>query len=82
MSAPRIPFRTATALVALAFPNLLLAAAATDPVGPAGWSLRNWIGLALQIGLFLGALWVLSRLAASAGPAEEGQAENGVRHDD
>ena len=39
----------------------LLAAAAlalaqtqpTDPVGPAGWNLRNWLGLACQVTVFI-----------------------------
>ena len=35
----------------------------TDPVGPSGWTTRNWVGLAIQIGLFLLALWAVTRLA-------------------
>jgi len=60
-------------------PSLLLASSATDPVGPAGWSVKNWVGFALQISLFLGALWALSLLAASAGPA--GRTKEGDGHD-
>jgi hypothetical protein len=39
-------------------------AQSTDPVGPSGWTTRNWIGFALQITLFVLALIGIYKLAA------------------
>ncbi|MEK7483566.1 MAG: hypothetical protein AABZ60_04445 [Planctomycetota bacterium] len=33
------------------------------PVGPLDWTAKNWIGLALQLGLFFLALFFISKLA-------------------
>lgn len=33
-----------------------------EPVGPAGWTARNWIGLAVQIAVFILAVWGIFRL--------------------
>ena len=34
-------------------PALALWQATTDPVGPAGWTLRNWLGLSCQVVVFV-----------------------------
>ncbi|MDD5557413.1 MAG: hypothetical protein PHN82_09205 [bacterium] len=39
------------------------AAQSTDPVGPAGWTTRNWAGFCLQIAVFILAVAGISRLA-------------------
>lgn len=33
------------------------------PVGPLEWTAKNWVGLALQLGLFFLALFFISKLA-------------------
>lgn len=54
------------ALIAAA-PALCGAAPSSDPVGPSGWTARNWIGLCVQVSLFVLALIGLCRLAGRDG---------------
>jgi len=35
----------------------------TEPVGPAGWTVRNWMGFSAQIAVFVLAVWAVYRLA-------------------
>ena len=52
-------------VVFLAFTLLLgfpCFAQSPEPVGPSGWSMRNWIGFSLQIILFILALIGICRL--------------------
>jgi hypothetical protein len=48
-------------------PAGLLATASTEPVGPAGWTLLQWAGCLLYLGLFAAALWGISRLGSIDG---------------
>lgn len=41
-------------------------AAETDPVGPAGWGLRSWIGFFLYILIFIGAVALIFWIAKGA----------------
>lgn len=45
---------------AIAIPCL---AQSTDPVGPAGWTMRNWIGFCIQITVFILAVIGVCKLA-------------------
>jgi len=38
-------------------------AQSADPVGPAGWTARNWVGFAAQIAVFVLALIGICKLA-------------------
>jgi hypothetical protein len=53
----------------------VLAAGGTDPVGPGGWTAGSWLGALLYVGLFLVALWGISRLGASGLDEEEERGE-------
>lgn len=46
-----------------ATPALTCMAQSTDPVGPSGWTARNWVGLCVQISLFVLALIGVCALA-------------------
>ena len=48
-----------------------LAAGSTEPVGPSGWPAKSWIGLLVYLGLFLLALWGISRLASTSPSGED-----------
>jgi hypothetical protein len=49
-------------ITAIAIPCL---AQPTDPVGPAGWTMRNWIGFFVQITVFILAVIGICKLAKS-----------------
>lgn len=51
----------------LAAHALACQARSTEPVGPSGWTARSWIGLCVQIALFILALWGICRLAGRDG---------------
>ncbi|MBI4612172.1 MAG: hypothetical protein HY720_01020 [Planctomycetes bacterium] len=69
------------------FAAWFLAALPTDPVGPSGWTARNWIGFAIQVTVFLLAvagLYWLSRPPRAPGrslsePEPEGRDGDGKR---
>lgn len=46
--------------VAIAVPCL---AQPTEPIGPAGWTMRNWIGFSVQITVFILAVIGICKLA-------------------
>lgn len=56
-------YRKLLSALLLSAPASVCQAQSTDPVGPAGWTTRNWIGLCVQITLFVLALWGICRLA-------------------
>jgi len=58
----RILLTTISAGAAL-FSPLLLAAQDTEPRGPMQWTALNWTGFALQLFLFILAIFVITRLA-------------------
>lgn len=39
-------------------------AQSTDPVGPSGWTTRNWIGFSVQIAVFILAVIGICKLAS------------------
>jgi hypothetical protein len=45
---------------AIAIPCL---AQSTEPVGPTGWTVRNWIGFSVQITVFILAIMGICKLA-------------------
>lgn len=45
---------------AIAIPCL---AQPTEPIGPAGWTMRNWIGFSVQIAVFILAVIGICKLA-------------------
>jgi hypothetical protein len=47
---------------AIAIPCL---AQPTEPIGPAGWTMRNWIGFCVQITVFVLAVIGICKLAKS-----------------
>ncbi len=53
-------FIFAVLAVIFAYPCL---AQPTEPIGPAGWSARNWIGFLLQIAIFILAVIGIYKLA-------------------
>ncbi len=53
--------------------------AASDPVGPAGWNFRNWLGLGCQVVVFILLVAFIFWLAdlKNAGPEAEGEPSEG-----
>jgi hypothetical protein len=50
----------------LTYASPAVGASATDPVGPSGWSAKNWLGFALQLLFFVVTVCILARIASAA----------------
>jgi hypothetical protein len=51
------------ALISIALIALPCFAQSTEPIGPTGWTLRNWTGFFLQIAIFILAVIAICKLA-------------------
>lgn len=59
--------RKALYILIAAAPAACSAAQSAEPAGPSEWTARNWIGLFVQVSLFILALIGLCRLAGGGG---------------